>query len=125
MKLGEFFRHRVVDVALNRDIDSAIAEQLARIEQNPGEAQPYCALGVFFRMQGRIEDAILMQQRALELDPGFALPHRELGQIYAIKEDYRAAWQHAREDARLGDGALLELLERYQKASPPAPGGES
>ncbi len=124
MKLGEFFRREVVDVALNRDVDSAIAEQLARIEQNPGEAQPYCALGVFFRMQGKIGDAILMQQRATELDPSFALPHRELGQIYAVREDHEAAWRHAREAARLGDRSLLELLERYQKASRPVPSGE-
>ncbi len=122
MNLGDFFRRDVVDFAIGKDLDSAIAEQLARIDRDPQEAEPYCALGVFFRMQGRIEDAIQVHQRALELDPSYALPHRELGQIYAVQEHYEKAWRHAREAARLGDRSLLELLERYEKTSGPLPG---
>ena len=118
MKLGDFFRRDVVDFAIGKDLDSAIAEQLARIDRDPQEAEPYCALGVFFRMQGRIEDAIQMHQRALELEPNYALPHRELGQIHAVRGNYEEAWQHAREAARLGDRSLLGLLERYQPGFP-------
>ncbi len=121
MKSSDFFRREVVDFAISRDIESAIAEQLARIDLNPREAEPYCALGVFFRMQGRIEDAAQMQQRAIELDPNYALPHRELGQIYAVREQYEEAWRHARQAARLGDPSLLDLLERYQTTAGPSP----
>ncbi len=122
MKLGDFFRRDVVDFAIGKDIESAIAEQWARIDRNPREAGAYCALGAFFRMQGRVEDAIPMLQHAIELEPNYVLPHRELGQIHAVRGNYEEAWRLAREAARLGDRSLLGLLERYQKTTGPLPG---
>lgn len=100
------------DAALGRDINEAIAEQLALVETDPTNPKPYCALGAFFHMQGRTEDAIMMYRHALRLDPDYALAHQSLGQVFAAREKFADAWRHAREADRLGNSALLDSLTR-------------
>ena len=114
-----FFRE-VVDNALNRNVDQSIAEQLALVEVEPSNPKPYCALGTLFHIQGRLEDSVMMYRRALELDPGFSLAHQCLGQLYASQGRMGDAWHHAREAARCGNRALLEMLERYHPTGYPS-----
>ena len=115
-KAGASFFSEILQNALNKDVDAAIAEQLALVELDPANPKRYCALGAFFQMQGRLEDAGLMFRRALELDPNFALAHQYLGQLLVFRGEMEAAWHHAREAARCGNRTLLDLLTRWRKS---------
>ena len=53
-KAGASFFGAILQNALHKDLDAAIAEQLALVESDPANPKPYCALGTFFQMQGRL-----------------------------------------------------------------------
>jgi tetratricopeptide (TPR) repeat protein len=112
-----FWRKQVIQPALDSDIDSAIREQMALLEQDPFNARAYFALGTLAHFQRRTEAAIGCFLKAIELDPNDPAPHVSLGRIYAIEGHDDLAWKHAREAERLGDRSLLEQLERYPNAT--------
>ena len=122
-KPGEkgFFRKEVFEPALDEETERHIREQKAAIEANRAAAKPHHNLGALYRLQGKTAQAEEQFQKALSLDPSLAESHVELGQICVVREDYQAAWLHAKMAASLGDLQLLKLLERYPGVTRPTP----
>ncbi len=58
--------------------------------------------------------ALLLE--AVRLGESFADAHVALTEIYAVAEDYRAAWRHARAAERGGNRNGVDLLERHHIA---------
>jgi len=110
-----FWRKEVIQPALNRDVEAAVAEQRAILANDPNNSNAYFALGTLLHFQGGTEPAIQHFQKSIELDSGNAAPHLSLGRIYAVLGDYERAWQHARAAEALGARDLVEMLERYPK----------
>ncbi len=108
-----FWRDEVIQPALDRDVETAIAEQKAILARDPNNAKAYFALGTFTHFQGNTEASIPFFLKAIELDANFAAPHLSVGRVYAVRGNYERAWKHAREAERLGNRELVNLLERY------------
>jgi tetratricopeptide (TPR) repeat protein len=108
-----FWRSEVVQPVLDRDIEEAIAEQQAILQNNARNAGAHFALGTLTYFKGDADAAADYFRRAIELDPNYAAPRVSLGRILAVQGDHQAAWEHAHAAERLGDRSLRELLERY------------
>jgi len=108
-----FWRDEAIQPALDHETERHMDEQRAWIAREPGNPRPYFHLAQFYRMAGRQEEALALLLEAVRLDQRFGEAHVSLAEIYAIREDYRAAWRHAREAERAGDPRALELLTRY------------
>ncbi len=108
-----FWRQQVIQPALDRDLEAAIAEQQAILERDPRNPRAHFALGSLFHLRGETETAIALYLKAIECDFEYAAPHVGLGRIYAVRGLYDLAWKHAREAESLGDRSLVEQLERY------------
>jgi tetratricopeptide (TPR) repeat protein len=108
-----FWRKEVIQPALNRDVEAAVAEQQSILATDPNNAKAYFALGTLCHFKGETERAIQYFAKAVEVDPSDAAPHRSLGRIYAVRGEYEQAWKHARAAEALGARDLVEMLERY------------
>lgn len=108
-----FWREELVQPSLDRDVEAAVAEQLAILELDPTNPRAHFDLGTLRHFQGHTESAIECFGRAIELDPRRPAPHVSLGRIYAVRDQMGLAWKHAREAERLGDPSLVEQLARY------------
>lgn len=108
-----FWRQEVIQPALDDETRRQMEEQRAWIAREPGNARPYYHLAQFYRVQGRREEALGLLLEAVRLDDGYAAAHAALAEIYAVKEDYQAAWQHARAAGKAGDSRAAEMLRRY------------
>jgi tetratricopeptide (TPR) repeat protein len=108
-----FWREQVIQPALDRDVDAAIAEQQAVLSDDPNNARAHFALATFLHFQKKTDQAIRHFQKSIALDSGDAAPHLSLGCIYAVRGEYELAWRHAREAEALGAPDLVEMLERY------------
>jgi tetratricopeptide (TPR) repeat protein len=108
-----FWRKEVIQPALNRDVEAAVAEQQAILANDPNNAHAYFSLGTLRHFQGATEQAIQYFQKSLELNSGIAAPHLSLGRIYALRGEYEQARRHARAAEALGARDLVEMLERY------------
>jgi tetratricopeptide (TPR) repeat protein len=115
-----FWRQEVVQPALDRDVEQAIAEQQAILQQNARSAGAHFALGILTYYKGDRGTAAKYFRQAIELDPNYAAPRVSLGRMLALDGDHAAAWEHARAAERLGDRSLLDLLERYLSTRHPA-----
>ena len=62
-------------------------EQIAWIEREPSNAQPYYALSQFYRMSGNEDFALGLLLEAVRLNPELADAHASLCEIYAIRGD--------------------------------------
>ena len=113
-----FWRNEVIQSALDRDVETAIAEQKAILERDPENPRAHFALGTLSYFKGEIAAAIELFIQAIALDSSYAAPHVSLGRLYALQGNYDLAWQHAREAERLGDPALVAQLERYPHLKP-------
>ncbi len=111
-----FWHKQVVQPALDRDVEAAIAEQRAILERDPGNAHAVFALGTLSHFCGQTDAAIRYFQRAIEIDSSYAAPHLSLGRIHVVAGRYEEAWREAQEAARLGDRSLLDQMERYPHA---------
>ena len=114
-----FFRKEVIEPALDEETERHILEQQAAIEADTAAAMPHHNLGALYRLQGKTAQAEEEFRKALSLDPTSAESHIALGQMCVVREDYQAAWLHAKEAAKLGDPQLLKLLERYPGVTRP------
>jgi Flp pilus assembly protein TadD len=110
---NHFWRTEVIQPALNHDVETAVAEQLAILKTDPNNAQAYFALGTLSHFKGQVEQAVRHFEKSIELDPTCPAPHVSLGRIYAVSGDYGAAWKHARAAEALGARDLVELLARF------------
>jgi tetratricopeptide (TPR) repeat protein len=108
-----FWRKEIIQPALNRDVDAAVAEQQAILTNDPNNANAYFALGTLSHFKGEIDQAIRYFEKAIEIGPSNAAPHVRLGRLYAVSGDYKLAWKHARAAEALGARELVEMLERY------------
>jgi cytochrome c-type biogenesis protein CcmH/NrfG len=108
-----FWRKEVIQPALDRETRRHVDEQRAWIAREPGNPRPYFNLARLYRMEGRQDEALALLLEAVRLDAHFAEAHISLAEIYAIREDYPAAWRHARAAEGAGDARAVELLGRY------------
>jgi len=108
-----FWRKEVIGFALDHETRKQMDEQRAWIAREPANARPYYHLAQFYRMEGRQEEALGLLLEAVRLDDGLAGAHVSLAEIYALWEDYAAAWRHARRAQSAGDARAVELLERH------------
>ena len=107
------WRKEVIERALDRETRLQMDEQLAWIEREPSNARPYYHLAQLYRVAFRQDEALGLLLEAVRLDPAFAGAHAALTEIYVVREDYRAAWRHARLAEPAGDRRGVELLEKY------------
>ena len=108
-----FWRKEMIEPALDNETRLHMDEQRAWIAREPANAHPYYHLAQLYRVAFRQEEALGLLLEAVRLDPAFADAHAALTEIYAVREDYRAAWRHARLAEEHGDPLALELLTRY------------
>jgi len=108
-----FWRKEVIQPALDDETRKHIDEQIAWIAREPGDARPYYHLAQLYRIDGRNEEALGLLLEAVRLDEGFADAHSSLAEMYVVKEDYAAAWRHARAAEQGGNPSAAELLRRY------------
>jgi len=107
------WRKEVVDFALDHETRLQVDEQLAWLKQEPRNPRPYFHLAQLYRMQWKQAEALGLLLEAVRLDETFALAHLALAEIYAVREDYPAAWRHARAAEKNGDSGAVELLTRH------------
>ena len=111
--MGNFWRERVIEFALDHETRRQMEEQVAWIEREPGNAHPYYHLAQYFRMQRRQEEALGLLLEAVRLDAGLAEAHVALAEIYAVRGDYPAAWRHAKSAENAGNSDAIILLKRH------------
>jgi hypothetical protein len=116
-----FWRDDVIDFALDYQTRLHMDEQRAWIAREPSNPRPYCHLAQFYRMAGKQDEAVALMLEAVHRDPAFAEAHAGVSEIYAIREDYRAAWRHARLAEQSGESRAVELLQRYKVSEPRDP----
>jgi tetratricopeptide (TPR) repeat protein len=108
-----FWRKEVIQPALGHETQRHVDEQRAWIAREPANSHPYSNLARLYRMEGRQEEALALLLEAVRLDDRFGEAHVALAEIYAVREDYAAAWRHARAAERAGDVHAVDLLGRY------------
>ena len=112
------WRKDVIDFALDHETRAHIEEQVAWIAREPANPRPYYRLAQLYRMQWKQDEALGLLLEAVRLDGGFAEAHVSLAEIYAVRQDYGAAWRHARTAEENGNGAGVDLLTRHGVAEP-------
>jgi cytochrome c-type biogenesis protein CcmH/NrfG len=108
-----FWRKEIIDFALDRETQGAIDEQRAWIAREPTNAQPYYQLAQLYRVAFKQDEALGLLLEAVRLDGKFAEAHASLAEIYAIRDDARAAWRHARAAEENGVSRAVEMLARH------------
>ena len=108
-----FWKKEVIDFALDRETRTHIDEQRAWIAREPTNPNPYINLAQLYRMENRQDEALGLLLEAVRLDADFGPAHAALAEIYAVREDYPAAWRHARCAEQAGNAHPVELLQRY------------
>lgn len=108
-----FWRNEVIQAALDDETRCHMEEQRAWIERDPANPRPYYNLAQLYRMEGRQEEALGLLLEAVRLEAGLADAHASLAEMYAVREDYGAAWRHARAAERGGVARAVEMLVRH------------
>jgi tetratricopeptide (TPR) repeat protein len=116
-----FWRKEVIPFALSHETRLHIEEQRAWIEREPRNGRPYYNLAQLYRMEGRQDEALGLLLEAVRLEDGLFEAHLSLAELYAVREDYRAAWRHARAAERGGESAAVDMLKRHGVAEPSDP----
>jgi len=109
-----FWRREVIDFALDNETQRHVDEQREWIAREPANALPYYNLAQLYRIQSRQEESLGLLLQAVHLDPSLAKAHVALAEIYAVKDDAKAAWRHARLAEQNGDRQAVDLLQRHQ-----------
>ena len=108
-----FWRKQVIDFALDRETHTHIAEQRAWITREPANPKPYYHLAQLYRVAFKPEEARGLLLEAVRLDPNFAEAHASLAEMYVLRDDYPAAWRHARLAEANGIPRIVEMLTRH------------
>jgi tetratricopeptide (TPR) repeat protein len=108
-----FWRREVIPFALSQETRLHMEEQRAWIQREPHNGRPYYNLAQLYRIEGRQDEALGLLLEAVRLEDGLSEAHVSLAEIYAVREDYRAAWRHARAAERSGVSSASDLLKRY------------
>ena len=104
---------QVADQMLDAETEKHIAEQKAALAANPEWAEGYYHLAQLYRVQQKPHEAKQQLLIALEKEPGLADAHVALGEIYIGEWDLARAREYAEYAAKLGNGRLLEQMERH------------
>lgn len=107
----KFFR-RVADDMLDHETARQIAEQEQAIANNPEWAEGYYHLAQLLRVQHKPLEAKKQLLIALEKKPLLTDAHVALGEILIGEAAFERAREHAEIAAKLGNGRLLEQMER-------------
>jgi len=113
-----FWREKLIQPALDHETRLHMDEQRAWIAREPANPRPYYHLAQLYRVAFKPDEALGLLLEAVRLDPAFADAHAALAEIYAVREDYRAAWRHARVAEQHGQARAVELLTRYGVTEP-------
>ena len=108
-----FWRKEIIDAALDRETQAAIDEQRAWIAREPSNAKPYYHLAQLYRVAFKPDEALGLLLEAVRLDANLAEAHASLAEMYVIREDYKAAWRHARWAQENGVSRAVEMLTRH------------
>jgi len=108
-----FWRKDVIDPALDRETAAHIAEQKEWIARQPQNPRPWYNLAQLYRMCQKPDEALALLLEAVRLDDACADAHVALTEIYAVRQDYAAAWHHARKGEQHGNPRGVELLRRH------------
>ena len=108
-----FWRKQVIDFALDRETQTHIEEQRGWIAREPANPNPYYHLAQLYRVAFKPEEALGLLLEAVRLDPDFANAHASLAEMYILRDDYPAAWRHARVAAANGVPRAVEMLTRH------------
>ena len=115
-----FWRDEVVGFALDGETAAHIREQKEWIAREPGNPRPWYNLAQLYRIGQRQREAVALLLEAVRLDDAFADAHAALSEIYAVREDYSAAWRHARKAESHGNARGVDLLRRHAVPEPRA-----
>jgi cytochrome c-type biogenesis protein CcmH/NrfG len=115
-----FWRKEVVNFALDQETAAHIREQKEWIAREPGNARPWYNLAQLYRIEQKQDEALALLLESVRLDDACADAHVALSEIYAVREDYTAAWRHARRGEQHGNPRGLELLRRHGVSEPAA-----
>ncbi len=107
-----FWRKEVIEFALDRETQTAIEEQRAWILREPANPKPYYHLAQLYRVAFKPDEALGLLLEAVRLDPDFAEAHASLAEMYVLRDDYPAAWRHARLAEANGVPRVVEMLTR-------------
>lgn len=102
-----------IDFALDHETLAHEREQMEWIGREPANPRPYFHLAQLRRMQWKQDEGLALLLEAVRLDVTFADAHVALVEVYAVREDYAAAWRHARAAERAGNAKGVELLDRH------------
>jgi cytochrome c-type biogenesis protein CcmH/NrfG len=108
-----FWRKEVIDFALDRETAVHIREQQEWIAREPRNPRPWYNLAQLHRIGRRQDEALGLLLEAVRLDDACADAHVALAEIYAVRADYPAAWQHARKAEEHGNLRGVEMLRRH------------
>jgi cytochrome c-type biogenesis protein CcmH/NrfG len=108
-----FWRKEVVDFALDRETAAHIREQMEWIAREPKNPRPWYNLAQLYRIERKQDEALALLLEAVRLDDAYPDAHVALAEIYAVRADYNAAWQHARKAEEHGNPRGVELLRRH------------
>ena len=108
-----FWRKEVIEFALDRETQAAIDEQRAWILREPANAKPYYHLAQLYRVAFKKDEALGLLLEAVRLDPNFADAHASLAEMYVMRDDFSAAWRHAKIAQENGEPRAVEMLERH------------
>lgn len=107
-----FWRKEVIEFALDRETQAAIEEQRAWILREPGNAKPYYHLAQLYRVAFKTDEALGLLLEAIRLDAAFGEAHASLAEMYVLRDDFAAAWRHARLAEANGVPRVVEMLVR-------------
>jgi cytochrome c-type biogenesis protein CcmH/NrfG len=108
-----FWRKEVIDFALDHQTNTQIREQMEWLAREPENPRPWYNLAQLYRVADKQDEALGLLLEAVRLADTFADAHVALTEVYAVREDYAAAREHARKAEQHGDPRGLELLRRH------------
>ena len=109
-----FWRKEVIEVALDRETAAHIREQKEWIAREPQNPRPWYNLAQLYRMEQKPDEAVALLLESVRLDDACADAHVALAEMYAVREDYAAAWRHARKGEEHGNPRGVEMLRRHK-----------
>jgi tetratricopeptide (TPR) repeat protein len=107
------WREDVIQPMLAQHTLEHIGQQESWIAREPSNPVPFFNLAQLYRLEQRHDEALALLLEAVRLNPRYADAHAALTEIYAVRNDYAAAWRHARAAQDAGNPVPAGLLARH------------